>query len=149
MGRKRVADMTPEERHKENARRRATAAAYRATNPEKLRAQRRAWRAANLEKMRAVDAAYRAANLDKINARLRAARASAPENHRAANAAYRAKNLEKIKAADAAYRAANPETKVRSHLRLEHRITDPPPELVELIVTLRKLKRALRGKANE
>lgn len=42
-----------------------------------------------------------------------------------------------------------PEAVVRNDLKQNNGITDPPPELVELIVTNRRLKRLLKEKRDE
>ena len=65
----------------------ATAVAWQAANPERVRAKNAAWYAANSEKCKAKDAAWRAAN---------------PEREKARHAAWRAANPEREKATDAA-----------------------------------------------
>ena len=133
---KRVADMTPEERERKKARN----AAWRLAHSEELRA----CRLAHSEELKAKSAAYYAANPEKIKAKRKAWREANPGKSTKRSKAWRAANPERAKEKGAAYKAAHPEADVVSALKRHSNITDPPPELVAAIVSLRKLKRAIK-----
>ncbi len=72
-----------------------------------------------------------------------------PEKLKAIGAEYYRANKERLRPAMAAYAAAHPESVARRHLKHYNGIADPPQELVELIVTNRRLKRLLKEKQDE
>lgn len=69
-----------------------------------------------------------------------------PVKRKAASDAYYAANRGKVRAQVAAYRRAHPEVDVVRDLKQKNGITDPPEELVEAIVTIRRLKRLIKEK---
>lgn len=133
-----VKDLSEEELQRRRAQKRRAQAKWAARHPEKKRALGAKWAAENPERVKAIAAASRAKN--KVKKRARAA-------------AYKAANLEKVRqqkrAAAKRYADAHPERRVAAELKRDNGIADPPEELVELIVTSRRLKRLLKEKQDE
>jgi hypothetical protein len=87
----------------------ASNAAYRAANPEKIKARQSAWCALNASRLKAGRSARYAANLEKVRASNAAWYAANPERAKRVNSAWAANNSERIRAAKASWKAANPE----------------------------------------
>jgi hypothetical protein len=75
-----------------------------------------------------------------VKERDKAWREANPEKVKERDKAWREANPEKVKERDKAWREANPEKVILN--KLKHKgITDPPEEMIELIVARRELKR--------
>lgn len=85
----------------------ASRARWRARYPEKAKAQAAAWWASHPEKVRAKNAAYRATHLEEEKARHRARYEKNGEEIRAQSAAWRRANPERARAARLAWQANN------------------------------------------
>jgi len=110
---------------------------------EKAKARSTAWYEANSEKAKARDKARYEANPEKANARNKAWYEANAEKAKALNKAYREANPEKAKARDKARYEANTEKIILQSLKSKD-ITDPPEELIELMVARREAKRTLK-----
>lgn len=125
---------------------------YRANNKELISARVKIQYEANKEKNKAYAKAYYEANkerdAEKNRARARAWRESNKERANARVKKWIKANKERANANTRKWLEANPERasalNVRRELKGRHGITNPPEDLVNLIVANRKLKRAIR-----
>lgn len=114
----------------------------------KNKARGKAWHIANKERLVAVRKAYWAANKERIATKRKAQREANKEHFAAIQKKWRDANKEHFAAIEKAWRDANKERvdflKIRFELKSTHNITNPPEDLINLIIANRKLKRAIR-----